>query len=648
MNERQNRMFKIIFRGTFTSCNCLIHGTGTFCNTYYKSPCIVLSIMLIINYFSEMQRILIIFATFLILSHAKPNGVYQQHYQYQSSSSQYKNNQLQQKTEDEGFYSQHGDLEGRQKPKVDGYTSHLTYTNPKSTNANDESHDLTQQTEDVFDTKGMKLQQGSNHGSSYGSSHFGQGNRGYSQHSGAQDNADSLNYGTSGRQSSYSYSNSYSSSSGNVGSLNTGKTYGVDSDLNNLAQKLQSNLGSQIQDAVTNQHKQSSYSHSYSSSNTQMNDDLQRLQEELNRNLTQQLQSELQNKYGTQGKRGSYSYTISTGGQYRPSANYDNQELDDLTKQLQANLQKQLQQQVQNEYNTNSGTRTVYTTRTYGANSNLADVSKQLEDDLSKQLQNAVRNQHISSSYSHTYSSNSAQMNADLEKLKEELKRNLTQQLQDQLEKTGGSRGTYSYTITTNGKQGAVNIDNQQLADLKRQLESNLLNQLEKDVRTEYSQSSSTSGTYNTQTGGNQNAGRYVPYNPDSRYQPSHHDSQFRTTGTRVTYVTKPVTTLNENSHRTNYQGGSNIYKSSVDEDSQSNLQISGNHRTSYGTVDENDSYEQTTDSYSKPYNNRYNTGSTRLTTNTESSNTHVYSTSRIPRPNFDNQQGQNVSSFSY
>lgn len=497
-----------------------------------------------------MKRILL-FITVFILTQAKPNGLYHQQYQYQSSSSQYRNNQLQQKTQDEGYFSQHGDLAGRQEPITDSYSSHIRYTNPKSATGDDE--DLTQQTED-FDSKALKLQQhGSTHGSSYGASGL--------RHQPSYSQQDLSNSGSYGSRSSYSYSGSY-----NTGSryANTGNSYNQNTELQALEQKLQEDLSRQLQTAVaSNGHRQSSYSTSYSNNgNINADAELQRLQEELSRNLTQQLQQEIQRS--SSGHRGSYSYTISTG---HPHSSYNNQDLQQLQRNLQSNLENQLRESLQQQQNGN--TQKVYVVKTYGINSNLGSITKQIEDELSQKLQDAVRNQHLqSSSYSHYYSTNSAQMNADLEKLKEELRRNLTQQLEEQLQKTygsQGSRGSYSYTISTSGKYSpTANYDNQELNDLKKQLENNLLNQLEKDVITEYSQTSS----HSTQTVTNQNSGRYVPYRPSSYNQRNYDNSASRVTGTTGTYVSRPVINVNSDSQRTStYSSRDNTYQRPVNTD---------------------------------------------------------------------------------
>lgn len=66
-----------------------------------------------------------------IIGIAVGQGYYHQEYNYKTSSSAYKNNELQHKTDDQGFYSKDGDLEGRVRPKVKSNSEHSEYVNPK-------------------------------------------------------------------------------------------------------------------------------------------------------------------------------------------------------------------------------------------------------------------------------------------------------------------------------------------------------------------------------------------------------------------------------------------------------------------------------------------------------------------------------------
>lgn len=77
-----------------------------------------------------MKKIFLL-CSVLALGAAKPNGYFHQEYSYKSSQASYKNNELQHKKDDAGFYSKDGDLEGRVKPKVTSDSQHSEYTNPK-------------------------------------------------------------------------------------------------------------------------------------------------------------------------------------------------------------------------------------------------------------------------------------------------------------------------------------------------------------------------------------------------------------------------------------------------------------------------------------------------------------------------------------
>lgn len=61
---------------------------------------------------------------------AVPSGSYHQEYSYKASSSSFKNNELQHKTDDQGYYKKDGDLEGRTRPKIDANSEHSEYVNP--------------------------------------------------------------------------------------------------------------------------------------------------------------------------------------------------------------------------------------------------------------------------------------------------------------------------------------------------------------------------------------------------------------------------------------------------------------------------------------------------------------------------------------
>ncbi|KAF7284318.1 hypothetical protein GWI33_022301 [Rhynchophorus ferrugineus] len=78
----------------------------------------------------KMKPIVFLAAALLAVS-ATPQGYYHQEYNYKTSSSSYKNNELQHQTDDRGYYSKSGDLEGRTKPKIKSDSEHSEYINPK-------------------------------------------------------------------------------------------------------------------------------------------------------------------------------------------------------------------------------------------------------------------------------------------------------------------------------------------------------------------------------------------------------------------------------------------------------------------------------------------------------------------------------------
>lgn len=80
------------------------------------------------KYCSTMRTALVLAG---IIGIAVGEGFFSQQFQYKTSSSSYKNNELQHKTDDQGFYSKDGDLEGRTRPKVKSNSEHSEYVNPK-------------------------------------------------------------------------------------------------------------------------------------------------------------------------------------------------------------------------------------------------------------------------------------------------------------------------------------------------------------------------------------------------------------------------------------------------------------------------------------------------------------------------------------
>lgn len=74
----------------------------------------------------------LLLAVAITVAAASPSGIYHQEYNYKTSASSFKNNELQHKTEDQGSYSKAGDLEGRVKPKVSSNSEHSEYVNPNA------------------------------------------------------------------------------------------------------------------------------------------------------------------------------------------------------------------------------------------------------------------------------------------------------------------------------------------------------------------------------------------------------------------------------------------------------------------------------------------------------------------------------------
>lgn len=246
----------------------------------------------------QMRTPLLLLATTLLLgTQAKPNGFYHSEASFHQSSASYRNNELQHQNEDDGFYSEQGDLERKTKPKVNSYNQHSEYVNPK-----------------------LKTGEYNNQGID----------------SGLFANADSQYAGASNQYA-------YGGSSYRAGA----RSYGQAANLEELTQRLQADLSRQLQSAVSEQYSQSS---AYTHSSSQMNQDLRRFEEELRANLTRKLQEALYEAYGQQAVRGPYSYSITRGGSDSRTANYNVEDLENLKRQLENNLVNQLQQEVRTKY----------------------------------------------------------------------------------------------------------------------------------------------------------------------------------------------------------------------------------------------------------------------------------------------------------
>lgn len=239
---------------------------------------------------------------------AIPEGYYHQQYQYSKSSSSYKNNELQHKDAEEGFYSKQ--QEGNNEPKVNSYNQHVEYKNPNLENRN-------------LDDFGKWNSYGTHSNSerfitTSGSRRFGQDQYGFDQ----------------GLQ---------------IGNLGSGTeicctTYGSTASLTSLTNRLEDEMSAQLRAAIANQKLKST-----SWSTSQAEAGFQSLQNEIRQNLTSLLQQELHRQYGVQGKRGPYSYSITASGGYAPKPNYDTRELAELTTNLEEKLRRQLQQNYRDE-----------------------------------------------------------------------------------------------------------------------------------------------------------------------------------------------------------------------------------------------------------------------------------------------------------
>lgn len=239
-----------------------------------------------------MRTPLALLAFTLLIHHlsAKPEGIYHAESTFHRSSASYRNNELQHQNEDDGFYSEDGDLERKTKPKVNSYNQHSEYVNPKLRNGEYSSNN----------NQGIDSGLFANSDSQYaGASHYRAG----------------------------------------------AASYGHAANLEELTERIQADLSRQLQSAVSEQ--SSAYSE-YSSS--QMRQNLRRFEEELRANLTRKLQEALFDTYGQQSVRGPYSYSITRNGDTSRTANYNVEDLENLKRQLENNLVNQLQQEVRTKY----------------------------------------------------------------------------------------------------------------------------------------------------------------------------------------------------------------------------------------------------------------------------------------------------------
>ena len=259
-----------------------------------------------------MRQFLYLLLVFSV-ANGVPEGYFYQQYQSKSSSSSYKNNQLQHKANDESYYSKQGDLTGEVKPKVNAYNQHTEYQNPNAPHTDNLSGLGRLGSLDPIQTHVINPDL---------------------DEVGPEDVTGTF----SGKRKDITYSGSYRFSGGD--SQLFGRQYGGTS-LVGLTQQLQSDLSRQLQAAIEKQYKESTHSYGSSLASTVVEADLRALENELKANLTRQLQEALHTQ----------QYTLSDSNTH---ANYDSQEVINLRAQLQRNLVKELQEGVMNEYNRNS------------------------------------------------------------------------------------------------------------------------------------------------------------------------------------------------------------------------------------------------------------------------------------------------------
>ncbi|KAF2884336.1 hypothetical protein ILUMI_21855 [Ignelater luminosus] len=275
------------------------------------------------------MRSTIIFYMLLNTALSKPDSYFHQQYQYKSSSSSYKNNELAHKDEDEGYYSRHENLEGRTEPKVNSYSQHSEYINPK------------------FRNGGLSEWASGGHGSS--AFNLNRGASGYSQDYQHGSSASDSGVYSSGTQGSSSYKTSRYSGGISFGTTGHNGNLYPTGQLQILSQQLQDDLSRQLENAIHEQqqrHYSTPSSYSYGSN---QGANIQLLEQELQNNLTRQLQEALDQQYGQQSQSGSHYYSVTSSGAQSSQPNYSTLELERLRKQLEDNLLRQLQQDFQTQ-----------------------------------------------------------------------------------------------------------------------------------------------------------------------------------------------------------------------------------------------------------------------------------------------------------
>lgn len=423
-----------------------------------------------------MRNILLLAA---ILARVSASGYYYQESSSRSSSSSYKNNELQHQTEDESYYAKQGDTEHKTKPKVNTYSHHIQYNNPHN-----QDHSQTAYRPGDSDEYAARQAVGS----------------------------DGVVKTVTGNRDHYTYQATYGVSGGEIKPLHGGH-YDTQSNLLSLTQRLQNDLSRQLQNAIATQKR---YSSSYSGSSSYVESEFRHLEDELRTNLTRQLEEELRRHYGTQVSRGAHSYTV-TDGRYTSQANYNTQELDDLTQQLQTNLLQQLRNQYQNTAPSASGTASgnsyhsshqQHSEQSSRAHSTmyrptyeqfpqhpevrpvvpLNQVVTQVQTTVDRKLNEAldsVEQRYVTGDV--VYTNDAPNFNNILEDLKQELLRNISTILQTTLMEQYGTQEEHNdyYYSSRNVASGSMvaNYKLNDLNELKQQIEHNLLQKLRNTIQ---------------------------------------------------------------------------------------------------------------------------------------------------------------------
>uniref|UniRef100_V5GQS7 Uncharacterized protein n=1 Tax=Anoplophora glabripennis TaxID=217634 RepID=V5GQS7_ANOGL len=492
----------------------------------------------------------VLFLTVLGCVVATPNGYYHQEYNYKTSASSYKNNELQHKTDDQGYYMRDGDLAGKVRPRVDANSEHSEYVNPNLRNNEYNTELIGGANRDLSSYGHMRANVDSYGSHDLSSEGLAQADRIVGTKSGAHSGYSSGSYGT----------NSYGSQS-----------YATTSNLRSITSHIQQELERELQHAIQEQR-------AYSQSGVGVTE----LERELRQNLTNRLNTELSNRYGQQSVRGGLSYTIA-GGRLQSTANYDNQELQDLRTQLESNLLNQLRSQYyqtsshyethqsgHNNYGYSTTVRPVYYQQPYRSATTVrptnpvvyvpssqirhtpvsnpesittiaSRVQNQLDSRLNELLED-VQRRYFSSSSSYSLST----ANVVLENLRNELRNNITYLLNENVKSNYGNqipRDGHMYSLGPSGQRSTeYNYASKDLENLRSQIERNLIEKLNRDFETyksrwyqQSSHSQSSQSSSNIKYGG-YSTPRYDVY-VTPQYNPYDSDVEHFSTRPSATHI---------------------------------------------------------------------------------------------------------------